>query len=322
MLAERVKEWTEEWLRQGREQGREQGLELGLERGIERGRAEERALLCRMAERKFDLETAERLSGMLDRLSSPERLAMIGEWIIDCGTGAELLDRAETPRPPLLKSRVPTRSVAREGAQAAVSTVERRAREAPRGAGALGSAGPPVDERRDSMTGPAPREDPAPAMRHTAPGAAEGTANGAAAGEPTPRRAAGESFPVVLVSPYELGRQPFGLAEAAAVAARRGLSGTLHRPLARTPRPGGARRRGARRGPPPDAHRGAHRGRRLRPAPRPRAPRPARRVRAVRPGQRGLLPRARGRGGARRGGRAGPRRPRPRMPGRRRPRSR
>ena len=91
MLAERVKEWTEEWLRQGREQG----LELGLERGIERGRAEERERLCRLVGRKFDLETAERLSGMLDRFSSPERLAMIGEWIIDCGTGAELLDRAE-----------------------------------------------------------------------------------------------------------------------------------------------------------------------------------------------------------------------------------
>ena len=41
-------------------------------------------------------------------------------------------------------------------------------------------------------------------------------ADGAAAGEPAPLRAAGESFPVVLVSPYELGRQPFGVAEAAA----------------------------------------------------------------------------------------------------------
>ena len=83
MLAERAKEWVEEWLREGREQG------------LERGRAEERTRLCRLAGRKFDTETAERLSGMLDRFSSPERLAMIGEWIIDCGTGAELLDRAE-----------------------------------------------------------------------------------------------------------------------------------------------------------------------------------------------------------------------------------
>ena len=94
MLAESVKEWTEQWLREGREQGREQGLELGLERGIERGRAEERALLCRLAARKFDTETAERLSGLLERLTDPERLAEVGDWIIECGTGADLIDRA------------------------------------------------------------------------------------------------------------------------------------------------------------------------------------------------------------------------------------
>ena len=90
MLAERVKEWTEQWLREGREQG----LQQGLERGIERGRAEERALLCRQASRKFDAETAERLSGLLNHLSDPERLAEVGDWIIECRTGAELLDRA------------------------------------------------------------------------------------------------------------------------------------------------------------------------------------------------------------------------------------
>ena len=102
MLAERAKEWTEQWLREGREQGLEQGLERGLEQGLERGReqglergrAEERALLCRQAARKFDAETAERLSGVLDRFTDPERLAEVGDWIIECGTGAELLVRA------------------------------------------------------------------------------------------------------------------------------------------------------------------------------------------------------------------------------------
>ena len=83
MLAESVKEWTEQWLREGREQG------------LERGRAEERALLCRLAARKFDAETAEGLAGLLDRLTDPERLAEVGEWIIESGTGVELLDRAE-----------------------------------------------------------------------------------------------------------------------------------------------------------------------------------------------------------------------------------
>ena len=89
MLAERVQEWIEQWLREGREQG----LELGLERGLEQGRAEERALLCRLASQKFGAETGERLSGLLARLTDSERLAEVGGWIIECGTGAELLDR-------------------------------------------------------------------------------------------------------------------------------------------------------------------------------------------------------------------------------------
>ena len=94
MLAESVKEWTEQWFREGREQGLEQGREQGREQGLECGRAEERALLCRQAARKFDAETAARLAGLLDRLTDPERLAEVGDWIIECGTGAELLDRA------------------------------------------------------------------------------------------------------------------------------------------------------------------------------------------------------------------------------------
>ena len=61
-------------------------------------------------------------------------------------------------------------------------------------------------------------------MYHAAEGAAEGAAPGAAERAPAPAGAGagagagtdGEALPVVLVSPYELGRQPFGLAEAAA----------------------------------------------------------------------------------------------------------
>ena len=86
MLAERVKEWTEEW--------RREGLERGLREGLERGRAEERTLLCRMAVRKFDAETAEALSGLLDGVTDPDRLTEVGEWIIECDTGADLLERA------------------------------------------------------------------------------------------------------------------------------------------------------------------------------------------------------------------------------------
>ena len=75
MLEEQVQEWTRQWFEEGREQG-------------------QRALLRRQAAWKFDAETAERLSELLDGLSNPERLVEVGEWIIECETGAELLDRA------------------------------------------------------------------------------------------------------------------------------------------------------------------------------------------------------------------------------------
>ena len=93
MLAERVEEWTREWVEKGREQGIEQGVEQGIEQGIEQGLAEERRLLCRLAGRKFGGETAGRLSGLLDGLAAPGLLAEVGEWIIDCDTGEDLLDR-------------------------------------------------------------------------------------------------------------------------------------------------------------------------------------------------------------------------------------
>ena len=84
MLAERVKEWTRQWVEEGREQGIEQGIEQGL--------VEERSLLCRLAARKFGAETAGRLSGLLDGFTAPGPLAEVGDWIIDCDSGKDLLD--------------------------------------------------------------------------------------------------------------------------------------------------------------------------------------------------------------------------------------
>ena len=100
MLAERVNEWFDEAEEKGFKRGIERGIERGVERGIEAARAEERALLCRMAARKFDAETSERLAVTLERVASPGDLAEIGEAIIECDTGADLLDRASRAAPP------------------------------------------------------------------------------------------------------------------------------------------------------------------------------------------------------------------------------
>ena len=88
-LARRAKEWEAEWLRQG--------MERGMERGIERGMEDQRALLRRQAERKFGPEVAEELTRRLAVVTDSERLALVGDWIIDCDAGATLLELVADP---------------------------------------------------------------------------------------------------------------------------------------------------------------------------------------------------------------------------------
>ena len=78
-LAKRASEWEAEYSRQG------------FEEGFKRGLAGERELLRRQATRKFGAATGDALVRHLADISDPDRLAGIGERIIDYGTGAELL---------------------------------------------------------------------------------------------------------------------------------------------------------------------------------------------------------------------------------------
>ncbi len=67
----------------------------GVEELKERARREGRtALVCRLARLKFGAGTAERLSRLLEEVSDPERISRIGDRIIECETGEELLARA------------------------------------------------------------------------------------------------------------------------------------------------------------------------------------------------------------------------------------
>ncbi len=69
-----------------------------LARGMAQGRTEglefDRRLLGSQAARRFGADTGERLSALLAGVSEPERLAAVGDAIIDCGTGSELLAAA------------------------------------------------------------------------------------------------------------------------------------------------------------------------------------------------------------------------------------
>ena len=95
MLAETLDEWVEEKFRMGRVAGMEQGIERGMERGRFKGRVEgERALLIRQARRRFGAEVSEALSKLVEDVDDLDRLAEVGDWVVDCATGRELLDRA------------------------------------------------------------------------------------------------------------------------------------------------------------------------------------------------------------------------------------
>ena len=91
MLAETAQRWRAE----DREQGRKEGIAQGIAHGIE----QERSLVCRMAARKFAADTAPRLSALLEGETDPERLAQVGEWIIECETGDDLLARVRDAGP-------------------------------------------------------------------------------------------------------------------------------------------------------------------------------------------------------------------------------
>ena len=72
MLAERAKEWTEEWYAQG-----------------------QRDMAVQMARLKFGDRAAERLSPLLDRIADHAALADVGNGVIQCRDGEELLARTE-----------------------------------------------------------------------------------------------------------------------------------------------------------------------------------------------------------------------------------
>ena len=121
-LEERVSRWPEPWIRQGVEQGLAQGIEQGvaqgkaqgieqgvaqgIEQGVAQGKAQgieqgvregldrQRALLRRQAEARFGAPTADRLFARLRSVEDPEWLADVGEVIVRCETGEDLLRHA------------------------------------------------------------------------------------------------------------------------------------------------------------------------------------------------------------------------------------
>ena len=91
MLAETLDEWAAEKYRLGQAEGMRRGRSKGRVEGRVEG---ERELLRRQAERRFGADVAEALSKLIEGLDAPDRLAEVGDLVVDCATGGELLDRA------------------------------------------------------------------------------------------------------------------------------------------------------------------------------------------------------------------------------------
>ena len=81
-------------LRFWRDRYRAEGRASGLAEGLATGLARERGLLLRQATRKFGAGNTTGLADLLNGVDDAARLDELGEWIIDCATGADFIARA------------------------------------------------------------------------------------------------------------------------------------------------------------------------------------------------------------------------------------
>ena len=79
-LDDRAQQWQAEWLNEGRLAGREEG---------------QRAMLERLAERRFGADAAGRLSAALNGAPGGARLTELGDLVIGCGTAEEFIERLQ-----------------------------------------------------------------------------------------------------------------------------------------------------------------------------------------------------------------------------------
>lgn len=91
-LAEKVRKWGDELNQQWLEKGIEQGIERGRREGIER----EKALVRRLAVRRFGAATASKIIPLLDQISDSERITAIADAVIEAETSEEFIARVQS----------------------------------------------------------------------------------------------------------------------------------------------------------------------------------------------------------------------------------
>ncbi|WP_152485943.1 RpnC/YadD family protein [Methylohalobius crimeensis] len=67
----------------------------GIQKGVQQGIAAERDLLLRLVQKRFGEPCARRAAPLLEAVTDPDRLAEIGEWILDAEDEGTFLRRLE-----------------------------------------------------------------------------------------------------------------------------------------------------------------------------------------------------------------------------------
>ena len=94
----RLGKWFEEFRAENVAQGVQQGIQRGMEQGIQQERARWLARLRRHAAIKFGAETAERLADLIGAAIAAEQMERVGDWIVECDRGEDLLARVSAMR--------------------------------------------------------------------------------------------------------------------------------------------------------------------------------------------------------------------------------
>ena len=81
MLAERVEQWSKQWI--------EQGLVQGIEQG-------EKSLLYRQIEKRYGPEILIKIKLKIESIQNISQLEQIGDWILDCETSKEFIEKIES----------------------------------------------------------------------------------------------------------------------------------------------------------------------------------------------------------------------------------
>ena len=93
LVEDRIQAQIDRIAAQGRAEGRKEGLEEVRAEARAQGLERERSLLRRLVAWRYGTDTEQQVNPLLAATQDPERLTNVGNWIMECATGQDLLER-------------------------------------------------------------------------------------------------------------------------------------------------------------------------------------------------------------------------------------